>query len=78
MKLDTVTAQLDMVKSDSTREVSILKADLENEREARRNWQDKAGTLRERISAMVSKCWQTVQLLADSIVGTSTVCACVN
>jgi hypothetical protein len=58
VKLDAVTAQLDMVTSDSTREMSILKADLENEIEARRNWQDKAGALRERISAMVSKCWQ--------------------
>ncbi len=52
-KLDTVTAQLETVTNESVREVSILKADLENEQEARRGWQDKAATQRERLSLMV-------------------------
>jgi hypothetical protein len=51
--LETVSAQLDNVTKDRTREVSILKADLESEREARRGWQEKAGTLREQLSSMV-------------------------
>ena len=52
-KLDAVTVQLDVVTKESAREVSILKADLESEKEARRGWQDKAATLRDRLSSMV-------------------------
>jgi hypothetical protein len=52
-KLDVVTAQLDTVRKESAREVSILKADLESEKEARRGWQDKAVTLRGSLSSMV-------------------------
>jgi hypothetical protein len=52
-KLGDVTARLDTVTNESAKEVSILKADLESEKEARRAWQDKAGTLRERLSSMV-------------------------
>lgn len=52
-KLDTVTAQLETVTKESAREVSVLKADLENEKEARRGWQDKAATQRELLSSMV-------------------------
>jgi hypothetical protein len=48
-----VTAQLEAVTKESAREVSVLKADLENEKEARRGWQDKAATQRERLSLMV-------------------------
>jgi hypothetical protein len=51
--LEAVSAQLDNVTKDRTREVSILEADLESEREARRGWQAKAGTLREQLSLMV-------------------------
>ena len=51
---------------ESAREVSILKADLESEKEARRVWQDKAGKLRERISSMVHNSSAIVRLLADS------------
>jgi hypothetical protein len=51
--LETVSTQLDNVTKDRTREVSILKADLESEREARRGWQEKAGTLREQLSLTV-------------------------
>jgi hypothetical protein len=49
-----VTAELALVSKDRTREVSILSADLENEREARRGWQDKAVTFRQSLSKMVS------------------------
>jgi hypothetical protein len=52
-KLDAVTARLDTVANESARETSILKADLESEKEARRAWQDKSATLRDRLSSMV-------------------------
>lgn len=52
-KLNEVTLQLSDVMRERAREVSILQADLESEKEARRRWQDKAGTLRERLSEMV-------------------------
>lgn len=55
MKLNAATAQLHTVTKESAREVSILKADLESEKEARRGWQDKAVTLRERLTSMVCK-----------------------
>ena len=48
-----MTAQLETVTNESAREVSVLKADLENEKEARRGWQDKAAMQRERLSSMV-------------------------
>jgi hypothetical protein len=51
--LEAVSTQLENVTKDRTREVSILKADLESEREARRGWQEKAGTLREQLSSVV-------------------------
>jgi hypothetical protein len=51
--LDVVMAQLDTVTKENSREVSILKADLESEKEARRGWQDKAVTLRGSLSSMV-------------------------
>jgi hypothetical protein len=51
--LDVVMAQLDAVTKENSREVSILKADLESEKEARRGWQDKAVTLRGSLSSMV-------------------------
>ena len=54
-KLDAVTARLDTVANESVREASILKADLESEKEARRAWQDKSATLRDRLSSMVRK-----------------------
>jgi len=54
-KLDAVTARLDTVANESAREASILKADLESEKEARRAWQDKSATLRDRLSSMVRK-----------------------
>jgi hypothetical protein len=41
------------VTKENSREVSILKADLESEKEARRGWQDKAVTLRGSLSSMV-------------------------
>jgi hypothetical protein len=52
-KLDAVTGQLNAVTKEKARDVSILMADLESEKEARRGWQDKAATLRERLVAMV-------------------------
>jgi hypothetical protein len=52
-KLDAVTAQLDTATKKNAREVSILKADLESEKEARRGWQDKAVTQRDRLLLMV-------------------------
>jgi hypothetical protein len=52
-KLDAVTSQLDTVTKESARELSVLKADFENEKESRRGWQDKAVTLREHLSSMV-------------------------
>lgn len=55
MKIDAVTAQLDSVTQESATEVSILKADLESEKEARRGWQDKAVTLREQLLSMVCR-----------------------
>ena len=54
-KLDAVTARLDTVANESAREASILKADLESEKEARRAWQDKSATLRDRLSSRVRK-----------------------
>jgi hypothetical protein len=51
--LEAVSTQLENVTKDRTREVSILKADLESEREARRGWQEKAGTFREQLSSVV-------------------------
>jgi hypothetical protein len=51
--LEAVSTRLENVTKDRTREVSILKADLESEREARRGWQEKAGTLREQLSSVV-------------------------
>ncbi|KAE9364678.1 hypothetical protein N431DRAFT_421835 [Stipitochalara longipes BDJ] len=66
IKLDAVEAQLDTVVKDSAREVSILKADLESEKEARRGWQDKAGTLRERISSMEQARYVLVLIDADA------------
>lgn len=42
------------MSKDRAKEVSILSADLENEREARRGWQDKAVTFRQSLSKMVS------------------------
>jgi len=53
VKLDGVAAQLDIVTKEKEREVSILKADLESEKVARRGWQDKEGSLRERLLSMV-------------------------
>jgi hypothetical protein len=52
--MDIVTAQLDTVTEEKARDVSNLTADLESEKEARRGWQVKATTLRERVFAMVS------------------------
>ena len=52
-KLSTVTLQLENVTRERVDEVSVLKADLESEKVARRGWQDKAGTLRERLLEMV-------------------------
>jgi hypothetical protein len=62
-KLDAVTSQLDTVRKKSARELSILKADFESEKEARRGWQDKAVTLRERLSLMV--CYLSPQKAVD-------------
>lgn len=53
-KLDIVTKQLNIATEEKVREVSDLTAELENEQEARRGWQNKATTLRERVLAMVS------------------------
>ncbi|PMD21780.1 hypothetical protein NA56DRAFT_645570 [Hyaloscypha hepaticicola] len=52
-KLDTVTAQLETVTNESAREVSVLKADLEDQKKARRGWQDEAAAQRERLASMV-------------------------
>jgi hypothetical protein len=49
-----VTAQLDTAVEEKAREVSSLTAELENEQEARRGWQNKVATLRERVFALVS------------------------
>ncbi len=48
-----MTAQLESVTKESAREVSVLKADLESEKEARRVWQDKAAVQRGRLLSMV-------------------------
>jgi hypothetical protein len=53
-KLNAVTLQRDEVTRERVREVSVLEADLESEKEARRGWQDKAGTLRKKLVGMVS------------------------
>lgn len=52
--MDTVTAQLNTATETKTRDVSILTADLESEKEARRGWQNKATALRERVLTLVS------------------------
>lgn len=52
-RLAAVTAELKNVTSDRKREVAILTADLESERDARRGLQDKAATLREQLTVMV-------------------------
>ena len=54
-KLDLVTVQLETVTKESAKEVSVLKSDLESEKEARRTWQDKAVLSRERLSVMVKE-----------------------
>jgi len=64
--LEAVSARLDNVTKDRTREVSILKADLESEREARRGWQEKAGTLREQLSSMEHARFVLVLIDADA------------
>jgi hypothetical protein len=51
--LDITKAQLDNVTKERAREVAVLEADLENERDARRGWQDKATNLRGRLSSLV-------------------------
>ena len=53
MKLDAVTTQLNNVKEERAREVSVLEADLKSEKEACRGWEHKAATLREQLSGMV-------------------------
>ena len=58
------------------REVSVLEADLESEKEARRGWQDKAGTLREKLTGMVSSDSGVIRI-ASNCEGTSTVRTCV-
>ncbi|KAG0645059.1 hypothetical protein D0Z07_9098 [Hyphodiscus hymeniophilus] len=52
-KLSVVTSQLDAVTTERAREVSVLEADLESEKEARRGWQDKAASFRQRLLGMV-------------------------
>ncbi len=52
-RLDAVTTELDVVSKERAKEASILRADFESEREARRGWQDKAVTLRQQLSSMV-------------------------
>ncbi len=51
--LDAVNAQLDHLTEKRELEVSVLEADLDSEKEARRGWQDKAAVLREKLSDMV-------------------------
>ncbi|KAF8848884.1 hypothetical protein BDZ45DRAFT_680905 [Acephala macrosclerotiorum] len=65
-KLDEVATELDVVTMDRAREVSILSADLENEREARRGWQDKAVTLRQGLSNMEQARFVLVLVDADA------------
>lgn len=52
-KLENVQAQLVDVSEGREKDVAILRSDLENERESRLRWQDKARVLGERISSMV-------------------------
>lgn len=52
-KLDSVMSQLGTVITEKAKEISVLTADLESEKEARRGWQDKAVVLRERLQSMV-------------------------
>lgn len=52
-KLSAVTLQLENFTRERVCKVSVLEADLESEKEARRGWQEKAGALRDRLSGMV-------------------------
>ncbi|KUJ17501.1 uncharacterized protein LY89DRAFT_781698 [Mollisia scopiformis] len=65
-KLDTVTADLERVTQDRAREVSILKADLETEREARRGLQEKNGNLLLSVSKMEQARFVLVLVDADA------------
>ncbi|KAH8757115.1 hypothetical protein BGZ57DRAFT_932890 [Hyaloscypha finlandica] len=64
--LDIVKAQLGNVTKERAREVAVLEADLESERDARRGWQDKATTLRERLSSLEQARFVLVLVDADA------------
>jgi len=75
-KLDAVSSQLEDVTKERAREIAVLQADLESEKEARRGWQDRAGTFREQLLGMVISSGSKRCSTADiSRVGTSAVCA---
>ena len=75
--METVSVQLDAVTREREKHVSVLRADLESERESRRGWQDKAQVSQERLSSMVWNCQiAELQVIAKGyMIGTSSVCA---
>jgi hypothetical protein len=77
-RLDVLIAKLESVTKEKERDVSILKKDLESEQEARRGWQDKALASRERLLAIVKLPPNRILNSLLTIIGSSTVCACIN
>ncbi|KAH6664527.1 hypothetical protein B0J14DRAFT_661436 [Halenospora varia] len=65
-KLENVQAQLVDVSEGREKDVAILRSDLENERESRLRWQDKARVLGERISSMEKSRFVLVLIDADA------------
>lgn len=65
-KLEVVTEQLELVTDERTKEVLMLRADLESEKESRRGWQDRAQASRERLSLMDRARFVLVLIDADA------------
>jgi len=65
-KLDAVSSQLEDVTKERAREIAVLQADLESEKEARRGWQDRAGTFREQLLGMEQARFVLVLIDADA------------
>lgn len=78
--MDAVTKKLQDVVKERDKVVATLEADLESEKDSRREKQEVARVLREKVSLMVRSialCWY-LSGLSDIPIGTRTFCSCIN